>query len=352
MNILIIGPSIERSKGGTATVIYEHLRNPIITGANKFKYLESHVDSNFAVKAFYTIRCLVHIFLHHRIYSIIHLHANSDISFYRKSVLLRFSKWFNKKTIIHIHGHDFDSFYKRNTPFLKKYIKGSLAKSNKILVLSEYWKRFFGQEFADLPSEILYNGIDVSSYASCIKEPTTFTKYLFMGRLGERKGVYDLIKAIDILVNSYNRKELKFYFAGDGDLDNVKRIVISSNLADNVEVFGWLNNIEKRELLKTVDAIVLPSYEENLPMALIEGMACGKIIISTHAGGIPDLVEHGFNGYLHEAGNIEELIKCILFVNEHPATMIPISRNNINTIRDRFNLDTIAVRLNTIYNSV
>jgi glycosyltransferase involved in cell wall biosynthesis len=352
MNVLIIGPSVERSKGGTATVIYEHINNPTINKHNKLRYMASHVDGSRFEKAYVLARCLFHILIYHNKYDIIHIHANSDVSFYRKTVLLRVCRWFNKKTILHMHGHDFDSFYRNNKPYLKRYIKNSVSKSNLVIVLSDYWKRFLDSEFANLRSEILHNGIDVKAYQISIKNPTEFTKYLFMGRLGERKGVYDLIKAIDIIVNQYGRKELKFYLAGDGDLDKVEKIINSQNLADNVKILGWLNNDDKRKILKEVETVVLPSYEENLPMALIEAMACGKVIISTYAGGIPDLVKPDFNGYLFNAGDIDQLVKYILFVNENPNIMMPICQNNIDTINEKFNLDTLSVKLNSIYRSL
>jgi glycosyltransferase involved in cell wall biosynthesis len=239
-----------------------------------------------------------------------------------------------------------------NKPLLKKYIKSSLNKSNKILVLSDYWKRFFDREFVNFPAEILHNGIDIKAYQQCIRKPESFTNYLFMGRVGERKGVYDLIKAIDIIVNSYGRKDLRFYLAGDGEIDKVQAVIDKSKLSENVKLLGWLTSVDKKKILKEAEVVVLPSYDENLPMSLIEAMACGKVVISTYAGGIPDLVQHGHNGYLFKAGDIDELVKHILFVNENPEIVMPICQNNIRTIEERFNLDIVGARLNSIYESI
>ena len=352
MDVLIVGPSIKRSKGGMGTVISEHLTSSSINKHNKLSYLISHVDGNVFEKILYSIRSLIYILVNNHRYEIIHFHVGCDASFYRKSVLLRLSKWLNKKTIVHIHGHDFDSFYLNNKSILKKYIKNSLYKSDKTIVLSDHWKRFFEREFPKLQIEILHNGIDVEAYEPCIRKPTHFNNYLFLGRLGERKGIYDLIKAIDIIVNLYGRKEFRFYLAGDGDIDKVQIIVNEAHLADNVKILGWLKSDEKKEILKIVETIVLPSYEENLPMALIEAMACGKVVISTYAGGIPDLVRPDFNGYLFNAGDIDKLVKYILFVNENPAKMLSICQNNISTIKEKFNIDILSLKLNSIYGSI
>jgi glycosyltransferase involved in cell wall biosynthesis len=251
-----------------------------------------------------------------------------------------------------MHGFDFDSFYLNSKPFFKRYIKSSLNKSDKILVLSNYWKSFFDREFLNLPVEVLQNGIDVTLYRQCIKKSTEYSEFLFLGRLGERKGTYDLLDAVDVLVNSMGKKELKFYLAGDGEIEKVRKIINEKNLTNNVELLGWLNNDEKREMLKRTDVIILPSYEEGLPMSLIEAMACGKVIISTYAGGIPDLVEQDLNGFLFNAGDISKLVEYITFVNENPDRMAEIGQNNINKVNKSFNLETINKRLDSIYNKL
>jgi glycosyltransferase involved in cell wall biosynthesis len=352
VRVLIIGPSIERSKGGTSVVISEHLSNPTLQSLNDFKYLRSHVDGSLPEKFFRLLNCLIYILVKHKNFDLIHIHANSDISFYRKTIILRFCKLCNKKIILHIHGHDFDSFYRKNRQFLKKYIRNSLLKSNKVLVLSEYWKTFFDKEFPNVKTEIFQNGVDIKAYHYCIKKTNSLNKYLFLGRMGERKGVYDLIKAIAIIVNSLKRNNLIFYIAGDGEIENVNKMVNNLNLTNNIKVLGWLNKEEKKKILKECEVVVLPSYDENLPMSLIEAMSCGKIIISTFAGGIPDLVKQNINGFLFHAGDIQRLVDHILFVTDNPEKMKPISQNNINTITQHFNIETLSLKLNAIYNSV
>jgi len=71
MNVLIIGPSVERSKGGTATVIYEHINNPTINKHNKLRYMASHVDGSRFEKAYVLARCLFHILIYHNKYGLI-----------------------------------------------------------------------------------------------------------------------------------------------------------------------------------------------------------------------------------------------------------------------------------------
>ena len=94
--------------------------------------------------------------------------------------------------------------------------------------------------------------------------------------------------------------------AGDGDIDRCKQIVEEKNLKSNILIVGWADFDKKLELLKRSSVLVLPSYNEGLPMAILEGMACGKAIISTTVGAIPEVVKEE-NGILIEPGDIKKL---------------------------------------------
>jgi glycosyltransferase involved in cell wall biosynthesis len=65
-------------------------------------------------------------------------------------------------------------------------------------------------------------GVDIKSYETCVTEPEQFHTFAFLGRLGQRNGVYDLLKAIELLVFTYGKRNVKFLLAGDGEHDLVR----------------------------------------------------------------------------------------------------------------------------------
>lgn len=130
-----------------------------------------------------------------------------------------------------------------------------------------------------------------------------------IGRLGQRKGTYDLIDAIDIARKSV--PNIKCYLAGDGDIEKVKDLVKTRKLEKNIEVVGWADFDKKLELLSSVSTVVLPSYNEGLPMSILEGMACGKAIVSTTVGAIPEVINKE-NGILVEAGDVKALSEALV----------------------------------------
>ncbi len=100
--------------------------------------------------------------------------------------------------------------------------------------------------------------------------------------------------------------------AGDGDIDRCKQIVEEKNLKSNIFIVGWADFDKKLELLKKSSVLVLPSYNEGLPMAILEGMACGKAIISTTVGAIQEVVKKKKNGILIEPGDVEKLSEALI----------------------------------------
>jgi glycosyltransferase involved in cell wall biosynthesis len=250
---------------------------------------------------------------------------------------------------MHVHGADFDTFYLESASLAKWYIRKTFALCQKILVLSGFWRDFFLQNISPKNVAVLHNGVYTHVFAACYTTPANLNKFLFLGRLGQRKGVYDLLEAIDILVNQQQHRNLIFYLAGDGDIEQVGKIIQEKGLQNNVQVLGWIGEKEKLHWLKQADTMILPSYNEGLPMSILESMAAGKIIISGRVGGIPDLVTDGENGFLITPGDIPSLCKHILFVATNPVRMLEISRNNQQKIDNEYNLQKLNSWLHEMY---
>ena len=92
----------------------------------------------------------------------------------------------------------------------------------------------------------------------------------------------------------------------------LKRMIADNQLEEVVSLYGYMAWGEKLlEILRKQHLFVLPSYSEGLPTAIIEAMSCGLPVIATKIGGIPEIVKDNVNGFLYEAGNVDELTECI-----------------------------------------
>jgi glycosyltransferase involved in cell wall biosynthesis len=101
---------------------------------------------------------------------------------------------------------------------------------------------------------------------------------------------------------------VKFNIGGSGEeYEELTKYVETNSLKEYVEFLGWVDNENKENILMKNQVFVLPSYNEGLPIAILEALSYGMPIISTNVGSIDEAVYNERNGYLLQPGNIEEL---------------------------------------------
>ncbi|MCR6108131.1 glycosyltransferase [Salipaludibacillus agaradhaerens] len=145
--------------------------------------------------------------------------------------------------------------------------------------------------------------------------PCTSKVVLFSGSISQRKGVFDLLEAIEkvdtsisvlyILCGPLYEKEDYFY----------KKISELNKNVDKRKVV-YKGNVEKIEdYMKRADITVLPSYSEGLPNVLLEAALCGNQLVASNISGNNDIVHNGFNGYLFPLGDqaslASQIKKCL-----------------------------------------
>lgn len=349
LKVVIVGPSITRTKGGMATVINDMLENK--SSEVQFHHIVSHVEGSAVEKIGRNIKAFIS-FLSEGSVDVVHIHVASGASFYRKSMFVQASRLRGIPVVMHVHGADFDAFFNNASPLAKKYIKRTFDQCSATLVLSQYWKAFFVANITKKGVAVLHNGVYTQVFEQCYTMPSNLNNFLFLGRLGQRKGVYDLLEAIDNLINKQQQQHLMFYLAGDGDIEQVRNMVEEKGLRNYVQLLGWVGEKEKLQWLKETDTMILPSYNEGLPMSILESMAAGKVIISSRVGGIPDLVTEGENGFLITPGDVESLQKHIAFVASSPDEMIRIAQNNRRKIDEHYNLEKLNAWLFSLYHQL
>jgi glycosyltransferase involved in cell wall biosynthesis len=131
-------------------------------------------------------------------------------------------------------------------------------------------------------------------------------KIVFSGRYGQRKGVYDLVKAFS---NANFKNPVELYLFGDGEVEKVKSVVADSPKAEMIHVSDWLKHEEYLKTLVQFDLLALPSYAETFGMSLVEAMGLGIPVVAARSGGVPYVVRDGVDGFLMDAGDIQMLSK-------------------------------------------
>jgi glycosyltransferase involved in cell wall biosynthesis len=244
-------------------------------------------------------------------YQLFHLHSATDGSFYRKTIYTLICKFFGKKVIFHIHGSSFEDFHNKNK-FNAWLIKRTLNRVDGIIVLSKQMQGLVLSYCSNTNIWILPNPVtmpDVKELKSQRRKQKKI-QLLFMGEIGHRKGIYDLVAAISILPVEVRRKVV-LHVCGNNELTKLTTYIQSKDVTNECIVHGWIDGERKKSFLANADIYVLPSYHEGLPVSILEAMAYELPVISTNVGGIPEVVIHNQNGLIVSPGSINELAKSI-----------------------------------------
>ncbi len=157
--------------------------------------------------------------------------------------------------------------------------------------------------------KIVHCGINARNYRVKIHSGKG-TRLIFVGRLSAVKGVGVLLDSVAALRAKH--PDIQLVLAGDGpDRTWVENRAKTLGIADCVSITGFLDPSEIAKKLADADVFVMASFAEGVPVVLMEAMASGLPVVATHIAGIPELVEHGVNGFLAAPGNADELITRI-----------------------------------------
>ncbi|WP_409192481.1 glycosyltransferase family 4 protein [Bradyrhizobium sp. RDM4] len=278
---------------------------------------------------------------------IVHINLSAFGSTYRKLILARISKICRLPYVLHLHSDQFDQFWDSRGSILKKEVDLMFLRSKKIIVLGSYWKQVVSDRLPDCSEKIVivpnatrtpdFRDQDIKKRAANI---------LFLGRLGPRKGVPELVRA---LANLGSKSGWRATLAGDGAVSDTRAAVERAGLGDRVSVPGWVGPAQVEALLRAANILVLPSFSENLPMSVIEGLAHGVPIVCTPVGALPDLIEDEKTGLIVEPGDVEGLASALARIIDDPGLMQRLGENGRTLHRTRLAIEVCAERLVAIW---
>lgn len=350
MKILVIGPSETRARGGMSAVIREIRESELLKDEFEIDTFASYIDGPLAVRLVYTFWGCLRFMLCSRRYDLFHLHTAERGSTFRKHFYLWWAKRTGRKVIVHIHGAEYLTFYDGLGSLGRRVVDRFLQRADLVLALSESWKRELEARFCIDTCRTLYNGVDTAKFRAAVTDVSACRhSFLMLGRLGSRKGVYDLIDAVEIACRK--NPELTVCIAGDGEVDKVRALVAEKGLDRHISVPGWIGETQKLKYLKKAAVLVLPSYYEGLPMAVLEGMAAGKAIISTTVGAIPEVIGEE-NGILLEPGDVEGLAEAMLACSGNVEALQKMSAENRRKAEETFGVRRMHERLGAYYKMV
>lgn len=197
-------------------------------------------------------------------------------------------------------------------------------------------------------------GVDVEQFKYRERTPSNDgIDVLTVARFDEQKGLEYAIDAIAPLLDQY---DVTYRIAGDGPLfDEIQEQIASQGITDSVELLGWVDQTEVRELYDGSDVFLLPSVtaddgsKEGTPTVLLEAQACGLPIVSTYHAGIPEIVDEGESGLLVPERDVNSLREELEKMFEFPENWSEMGAKGRELVERRHSIDAIVSGLSDIY---
>ncbi len=200
----------------------------------------------------------------------------------------------------------------------------------RVVVCSEYMRTEVNKHF-NTPTDkvdVIYNGVNADKFdfewsekeraewRSKIALPNEKI-VMYVGRFVREKGIHVLLNAASAVIAQ--EPQTKFVIVGGGYRETFEKFVRWYGLEEKVLFTGFMANRSLHQMFRCADVAVFPSLYEPFGIVALEGMAAGAAVVTSDAGGLREVVQHGVTGTTTYAGSPESLAWGILHVLRNPA---------------------------------
>jgi glycosyltransferase involved in cell wall biosynthesis len=281
--------------------------------------------------------------------AVVHLNLAERGSVYRKAVLLGATKLVGGQALLHLHAAQIVQFHASMGPAGRMLLRWMFRSADHCVVLGEVWRRWVADTFDVRPNQIsvVYNGVP----ATAAKERTAPVdgrfRLLFVGNLLERKGVKDLLQAF--ASPSLRVRNIELTMAGGGPVELYQSMARQLGIADRVTFTGWVSQDMARTLMVNADALVLPAYDEGLPLVILEALASATPVICTPVGSIPEVLADGETALFVTPGDEAGIADAITRLMDDPAIGRTIAIGGSALYERLFTMEAFARSVGSLY---
>jgi N-acetyl-alpha-D-glucosaminyl L-malate synthase BshA len=251
---------------------------------------------------------------------ILHVHyavPHASVAYMAKKILI--SEGIYIPTVTTLHGTDITLVGKN--PVYEPVVTFAINKSDGVTAVSESLKKDTYENFnIQKDIKVIYNFIDFDRFKKTNKDhfkkaiaPNGEKILIHVSNFRKVKRVEDVVYIFERVVKNI---AAKLIFVGDGpERQNVEMLCRQLGLCDHIRFLGKQDAVE--ELLAIADLFIMPSASESFGLSALEAMACEVPVISSNAGGLPEVNIHGLTGFLSNVGDVDDMAKNALTIIEN-----------------------------------
>lgn len=325
-------------------------------------YLSGYLRKKFYNKFYKTITEYIENDIHFSKYENVIIHQHDFISGYK------LSKELSKSYKMIFTNHTGEFLFLKKLPFNKFIIKHLTKHFKYIISPSEELNQFHGirddSTFSYIPNGVdlndfyVANGIEVNSYR--LKYGLDKNKYMILcpRRWAPTKGIIYLIKAIAILKDTDVADEFEAVFIGNDYedypeyKDDIMKFITENNLEKYIKLLGNIEYENMNKITMASDIIVIPSLMEAVSLSMLESMACGKIVVGSNTGGIPEVIKDKENGFLVKKANEVSIADKLYEIIKKYDEFEYIREKARETVEESYSWESITKKVEEIYEKV
>ena len=280
--------------------------------------------------------------------TIFHVHLSVKGSTLRKGSVCVALRALRCRYVVHAHAADNCLFHEWVPGLLRRLLLWGLGGADYVIALTRFWSEYYASTLGIPPNKLLLLP-NPTVIPTAIPDRTTRNRlnFLFLGRIGKRKGAFELVRAFASLpVGVRNRSRITL--AGDGEVEAIRELANSLGCSLQTSVLGWVEGAETERLLKEADIFLLPSHGEGMSMALLEAMAWGLAVVTTASGGSDEFLLSGHNCILTKPGDVQDLARAMGALAEDPKLRARLGTQALKTAWG-FNVNSYVEKLASLY---
>jgi glycosyltransferase involved in cell wall biosynthesis len=248
----------------------------------------------------------------------VHLNVAERMSLFRKGSLILVCAAVRVPTVLHLHAQ-MHRFYDTLPSLLQRLTRWVFSLPEAVIVIGPGTRNFV-VDTLKVPADrvrTIINGVPEGRLITARTRPAEPLRALFLGNLSHRKGLPDLLRALT--EPALDGFPVELVVAGGGDVARYMAEARALGVEGSVRFEGWCDQPTVHGLLEGCDLMVLPSYDEVLPLSILEALAHGVPVVTTAVGEIPSLLTDGQDALFVQPGDAAGIAAAIRKIVENPA---------------------------------
>lgn len=285
------------------------------------------------------------------------VHINTSLNtraYWRDLAYLAVAKLLRARVVYQIHGGELPEQFFGGRRVPTAFLRWTLGLPDLVVVLASCELEAYRQFVPDQDVVAVPNGIDCRPFAHIATIETTTRdplRLIYIGRLAREKGLYETLQAMRLALELGVDARLTVAGAGAEEA-RLRRYAVALGIAPRVAFVGPVFGDDKVNLMSGADVMLLPSYSEGLPYALLEAMAAGLPVIATSVGAIPDVVTHGTHGHLVPVRSSKAIAEALAIMAGDRERIAWMSRACRRRVRAAYSIERVAREFAVRYREV